>query len=67
MASTQAVEPVAALDDLLDAVLDLHEQLSEPQLGQRVAERAHVGLSARLDRVGHATIVPPVETGSDAF
>ncbi len=29
----QTVQPVAAFDDLLDAVLDLHEQLSESQLG----------------------------------
>ena len=55
----QAVEPVAALHDLLDAVLDLYEQLSEPQLGQRVAQRAHAGLSARLDRVGHGSFVSP--------
>jgi hypothetical protein len=35
----KAVEPVAALYDLFDTVLDLCQQLSEPQLGQRVAER----------------------------
>ena len=28
----QAVQPIAAFDDLLDAVLDLHEQLAKAQL-----------------------------------
>src|SRR6476659_9057149 len=54
----QTVESVATLHDLLDAVLDLYEQFSEPQLGQCVTQRAYAGFSARLDRVGHATIVP---------
>ena len=35
----QAVEPVSALDDLLDAVLDLDEQLTQSQLRQRVTQR----------------------------
>ena len=35
----EAVEAVAALDDLLDAVLDLAEQLAQPQLRQGVAHR----------------------------
>ena len=55
----QPVQPVTAFNDLLDAVLDFHEQLAEPQLGQRVPERTHAGFNARLDVAGHLVIVPP--------
>ena len=36
----EAVEAVSALDDLLDAVLDLAQQLAQPQLGQGGTQRA---------------------------
>ena len=36
----EPIKTVAALDDLSDAVLDLAEQLTQPQLGQRVAQGA---------------------------
>ena len=54
----QTVQPVAPLDDLLDAVLDLHQQLAKAQLGQRVPKRTHAVFNARPDLVGHPVIVP---------
>lgn len=39
----EAVEAVAALDDLLDTVLDLYEQFAKPKLRQCVAQRAGAG------------------------
>ena len=39
----RAVEAVAALDDLLDTVLDLYEQFAKPKLRQCVAQRAGAG------------------------
>ena len=55
----QTVEPVSAFDDLLDAVLDLDEQLAQSQLRQRVAYRTHARINPRTDLIGHATIVAP--------
>jgi hypothetical protein len=59
----ETVEPVAALDDLSDAVLDLAQELAQSQLRQRVAQGT--GAAPRLRSVGHGTIVAPVRTGGD--
>ena len=56
----QAVESVALLDDMRDALLDLGQQLPQPQLRQRIAN----GTSAayRVNCLSHTTIVASVQT-----
>ncbi len=50
----QAVEPVTAPDDLLHPVLDLDEQLAQPQLGKSLTQRRCCPLAPlRADIAGH--------------
>lgn len=54
----QTVEPIAPFDDLLDAVLDLNEQLAQAKLRQCVTQR-RPGRAVDIwsDIVGHRTYV----------
>ena len=58
----ETVQPVAALDDLLDSVLDLQQQLPQTQLRQRFAHQRCARVRARSASLGHINmlaLMPP--------
>ena len=57
------IEPIAALDDLSDPILDFDEQLTQTQLRQCVAQRTCAAF--RAGSVGHGIIVASVRTMDD--